>query len=185
MPELPLEELLCIAAPQQRHRAVVATLQDALLGTNVTVAILQGEPARQLHDRHRATHLIGVVTEDPLPVVGQLTASGFEQIGNSLFHGWVPIIITLVGIPSLSGDRLSRTQDGPLVWEPDTSNALQVIDLLDERTPEIGEAIARCGDAHSELQRASGKLEIIEPRKWRLHLGQEKIIEYLRQQGKL
>lgn len=70
MPELPLEELLCIAAPQQRHRAVVATLQDALLGTNVTVAILQGEPARQLHDRHRATHLIGVVTEDPLPVVG-------------------------------------------------------------------------------------------------------------------
>jgi hypothetical protein len=29
---------------------------------------------------------------------------------------------------------------------------------------------------------ASGKLEILEPRKWRLHLGREKIVEYLKQQ---
>jgi hypothetical protein len=53
------------------------------------------------------------------------------------------------------------------------------------RDPDEQEAISRMSQAKWDLYIASGKLEIIEPRKWRLHLGQEKIIEYLRQQGKL
>jgi len=53
------------------------------------------------------------------------------------------------------------------------------------RDPDEWEALARISQAKWDLYIASGKLEIIEPRKWRLHLGQEKIVEYLRQQGRL
>jgi len=47
------------------------------------------------------------------------------------------------------------------------------------------EALRKMSQAKWDLWLASGKLEILGPRRWRLHLGQEKIIEYLRQQGRL
>lgn len=52
------------------------------------------------------------------------------------------------------------------------------------RDPDEREAISRMSQAKWDLYIASGKLEILEPRKWRLHLGREKIVEYLRAQEK-
>jgi hypothetical protein len=47
------------------------------------------------------------------------------------------------------------------------------------RKPEEAEAIIRMALARGELWIASGKLEILGPRKWRFHEGQEKVLAYL------
>lgn len=183
--DLPWEGLLSIALPQQRHRTLVAMLKRAMQTSNGAVALMEGQAVRQLNDRHRATHLVCLVTDEETLAASHLRAWSFKQIGHSLFHGWVPIIIHLVGVPSLNGGQLHEVQEGLLAWEPDAPQAQTVLALLDDRTAEIGEAITQCGAAYHELCHASGQLAMIGPRKWRLHLGREKILEYLRQQGKI
>lgn len=53
------------------------------------------------------------------------------------------------------------------------------------RDPDECEALIRLVDAQWSLYLSSGQLEVLGPRSYRLHLGQEKVIEYLREQGRL
>ena len=48
------------------------------------------------------------------------------------------------------------------------------------RDPDEEEALRRLDRAQWDLYLKSGKLEILGPRHYRYHLGQEKIVEYLR-----
>lgn len=53
------------------------------------------------------------------------------------------------------------------------------------RDPDEAQALAAIGRARWALYIASGKVEIIGPRRWVWHLGRRKIIDYLRREGAL
>lgn len=80
----------------------------------------------------------------------------------------------------LDDEKRRPRQPSPTLNRPPEQRVRRV-----PRDPDEREALTRLVAAKWDLYVASGKLEIIEPRKWRLHLGREKIVEYFRQQGKL